>query len=181
MERPSRNPVRLVPFDPQWPAAFRQVADALQAALVPYAERIDHIGSTSIPGMLAKPVLDIDVTLHNVKDIDHATDILLRLGYEARGNRYDRGMWAFFLRDGKPAQRVYLCAPENLSHRNRIAFRDYLTAHADTAQSYATLKTRLAQAFEHDGDGYTAAKRSFIESIVRRAGQGSAVDEDDRR
>lgn len=167
--RHSRNPVRLVPFDPRWADAFRRIADGLADALAPCLSGIEHIGSTSVPGMLAKPVIDVDVTLRSLADIEPATDILLSLGYEARGNRYDDGMWAFSLRDQKPMQRIYLCAPGNRTHLRRIAFRDHLIAHEDVAEAYAALKTRLAAEFENDGDGYTAAKGDFIDAVVRRA------------
>jgi GrpB-like predicted nucleotidyltransferase (UPF0157 family) len=107
----TRNPVRLVPFDGQWAKTFREIAATLQGALSPYVLCIDHIGSTSIPGTLAKPVIDIDVTVRSLDDIGPATDILLDLGYEARGNRHDDGMWAFLFRNGAATSRTYLCPP----------------------------------------------------------------------
>jgi GrpB-like predicted nucleotidyltransferase (UPF0157 family) len=165
----TRHPVRLVPFDRQWAKMFRDRAAALQGALSPHVDSIDHIGSTAIPGMLAKPVIDIDVTVRSLDDIAPATHILVGLGYEPRGNHHDDDMWAFLFRDNVSSCRTYLCPPENLTHRRRMAFRDYLIARPDAAKDYATLKTRLAAKFESDGDAYTAAKRDFIESILLRA------------
>ncbi|MBX4859504.1 GrpB family protein [Rhizobium sophorae] len=164
----THSPVELVPCDPQWPQAFRRIRDRL-LALLPQALSIDHIGSTSIPGMIAKPIIDIDIVLPGLGHIDGATRVLLAEGYEPRGNRYDDQVWAFLSRNLEPAERVYLCPTGNGTHRNRLAFRDYLVAHPLAAADYAALKRRLAAEFRMDGDGYTAHKREFVDATVARA------------
>lgn len=165
----SRNPVELVAYDPGWPAAFQRIRDALHHVLQPNVMAIDHIGSTSIPGMVAKPLIDLDVTLRGHSDIAPATKVLISMGYEPRGNRYDDDMWAFLLRDEKPGQRIYLCPPQNRTHIERMIFRDYLVAHGNLAADYAALKLRLAAIFRNDGDAYTAAKRDFIRDVLELA------------
>ncbi|MBY5521130.1 GrpB family protein [Rhizobium leguminosarum] len=164
----THNPVELVPYDPQWPQAFQRIRGRL-LALLPQALSIDHIGSTSIPGMIAKPLIDIDIVLPGLEHIEDATRRLLADGFEPRGNRYDDEVWAFLSRGSVPAERVYLCPEGNGTHRNRLAFRDYLIAHPQAAADYAALKRRLAAEFRMDGDRYTAHKREFVDAIVARA------------
>lgn len=164
----THDPVELVPYDPQWPEAFRRIRDKL-LVLLPQALSIDHIGSTSISGMSAKPLIDIDIVLPGLGHIEGATDVLLAEGYEPRGNRYDDEVWAFLSRGSVPRERVYLCPTGNGTHRNRLAFRDYLIAHPQAAANYAALKRRLAAEFRMDGDRYTAHKREFVDAIVARA------------
>ncbi len=93
----AHSPVELVPHDPQWPQAFQRIRDRL-LTLLPQALSIDHIGSTSIPGMTAKPLIDIDIVLPDLGHIEGATRVLLVEGYEPRGNRYDDEVWAFLSR-----------------------------------------------------------------------------------
>ncbi|MBY5769140.1 GrpB family protein [Rhizobium laguerreae] len=164
----THNPVELVPYDPQWPQVFQRIRGRL-LALLPQALSIDHIGSTSIRGMIAKPLIDIDIVLPGLVHIEDATHALLAEGYEPRGNRYDDEVWAFLSRGSVPAERVYLCPAGNGTHRNRLAFRDYLIAHPQTAADYAALKRSLAIEFRMDGDGYTAHKREFVDAVVARA------------
>ncbi|MGO7427156.1 GrpB family protein, partial [Rhizobium ruizarguesonis] len=157
-----------MPCDPQWPQAFQRIRGRL-LALLPQVLFIDHIGSTSIPGMIAKPLIDIDIVLPGPWHIEDATRVLLAEGYEPRGNRYDDDVWALLSRGSVPAERVYLCPTGNGTHRNRLAFRDYLIAHPLAAADYAALKRRLAAEFRMDGDGYTSHKREFVDAIVARA------------
>ncbi|MBY5623059.1 GrpB family protein [Rhizobium leguminosarum] len=164
----THNPVELVPYDPQWPQVFQRIRGRL-LALLPQALSIDHIGSTSIPGMITKPLIDIDIVLPGLVHIEDATRVLLADSFEPRGNRYDDEVWAFLSRGSVPAERVYLCPEGNGTHRNRLAFRDYLIAHPQAAADYAALKRRLAAEFRMDGDRYTAHKREFVDAIVARA------------
>ncbi|OWV70126.1 hypothetical protein ATY77_18975 [Rhizobium sp. R634] len=165
------KPVELVSYDRQWPEAFQRIRGKL-LALLPQALAIDHVGSTAIPDMAAKPLIDIDIVLPGLEHIEDATRVLLSENYEPRGNRYDDEMWAFLSRDLVPAERVYLCPIGNRTHKNRLAFRDYLIAHPEAAADYAALKLRLAAEFRMDGDRYTAEKREFVDTIVTRALRG---------
>ncbi|MBX4888438.1 GrpB family protein [Rhizobium bangladeshense] len=162
------RPVEIVNYDREWPVAFQRIRAKL-AALLPQALAIDHVGSTAIPDMTAKPLIDIDIVLPGLEHIESATQVLLSENYEPRGNRYDDQVWAFLSRDSLPAERVYLCPVGNGTHQNRLAFRDYLIAHREAAGEYAALKRRLAAEFKMDGDRYTAEKREFVDTIVTRA------------
>ncbi|PDT16134.1 hypothetical protein CO670_13795 [Rhizobium sp. J15] len=165
------KPVELVSYDKQWPEAFQRIRGKL-LALLPQALAIDHVGSTAIPDMAAKPLIDIDIVLPGLEHIEDATRALLSENYEPRGNRHDDEMWAFLSTGLAPAERVYLCPVGNRTHKNRLAFRDYLIAHPEAAADYAALKLRLAAEFRMDGDRYTAEKREFVDTIVTRALRG---------
>jgi len=161
--------VKLVPYDPDWPAAFQHIRDKLERLLAPYVVDIEHIGSTSIPGLAAKPLVDIDIILRSSDDVPPATQRLLDQDYEPRGNRYDDGVWAFMLRDSKPPERVYLCPPNNQTHERRMIFRDHLRSHPDDMAAYARLKRELAEKYRDNGDRYTAEKRHFVDAIIDKA------------
>lgn len=161
--------VELVPYDRAWPEDFEHIREKLERLLAPYAVTTEHIGSTSVPGIAAKPLINVDIILRSAADIPVATQRLLDQGYEPRGNRYDDDVWAFMRRDGRPPERIYLCPPNNRTHEHRVIFRDYLRAHPAEATAYAALKLELAEIHRHDGDRYTAEKRHFIDAIMEKA------------
>lgn len=161
--------VEIVPYDLRWPHCYAGIEAELIALLGNTVAGIDHIGSTAVPGMPAKPVIDIDVTLRDPTCIAQVADALVGAGFEARGNRHNDDVWAFLRRGEKLAERVYLCTPGNETHQKRITFRDFLRGHKDAAEVYAGLKYQLAAQYPYDGDRYTAAKREFIDDILTRA------------
>ncbi len=161
--------VEIVPYDAAWPARFSEIAHALKALLGDYVLDIHHIGSTSIPGMAAKPLIDIDVIMPTAANVIDACPLMEAAGYEPRGNRYDADIFAFMKRSATPRQRIYLCPEGHDTHHRRIQFRDYLRTHPQAASDYQALKLKLAEDFEYDGDGYTAAKAAFVHDIVARA------------
>jgi GrpB-like predicted nucleotidyltransferase (UPF0157 family) len=168
-----RTAVELVPYDPDWPAAFQRIRGKLERLLAPYVVTIEHIGSTSIPGLAAKPLVDIDIILCSSGDIAPATQLLLNQDYEPRGNRYDDDVWAFMLRGGTPPERIYLCPPDNQTHQRRVIFRDHLRSHPGDMAAYAALKQGLAEQYRDDGDRYTAEKRQFVDAIINKASHAS--------
>jgi GrpB-like predicted nucleotidyltransferase (UPF0157 family) len=163
--------VEIVAYDPEWPDRFLDIANDLRALLQEQAIAIHHIGSTSIPGLSAKPLIDIDVILPTARDVIAACPIMVQADYEPRGNRYDPDIFAFMKRSEAPGQRVYLCPDGHDTHHRRMLFRDHLRAHPQTAVAYQALKLKLSRDFEYDGDGYTAAKAAFVNAIVD--GEGS--------
>lgn len=167
--------VEIVPYDANWPQRYLDAEQKLRGILGVRVIAVDHIGSTAVPGMPAKPIADIDVTLRDLSDVPAASALLVEAGYQARGNRYDDDVWAFLLHGAQPTQRVYLCPPGNETHRRRLVFRDHLRADSAAATAYSSLKARLASQFPYDGDRYTAEKRDFINAVVDRALQTSAA------
>ncbi|WP_283194333.1 GrpB family protein [Rhizobium sp. AN80A] len=163
--------VEIVPYDAEWPTHFREIAASLKTLLGDRVLDIHHIGSTSIPGVAAKPLIDIDVILPTAADVIDACPLMETTGYEPRGNRYDADIFAFMKHTAAPRQRIYLCPEGHDTHQRRILFRDYLRTHPQAAADYQALKLELVEAFEYDGDGYTAAKAAFVNDIVARAGR----------
>jgi len=160
--------VEVVDYDHDWPQAFLDVSKHLSGLLGSTVIAIDHVGSTAVPGRAAKPIIDVDVTMEGAEAIAAGSAALVADGFMARGNRYDECVWAF-VRQGPPGQRVYLCPPLSVTHRRRLIFRDQLRRSPETAEAYAALKRRLSVDFAYDGDGYTAAKRRFIDAVVERS------------
>jgi len=161
--------VELSAFDPNWTNDFSAAEVLLRATLGKYVVSVDHIGSTAVPGLAAKPIIDIDITLSSLDDVPDASAELIKLGFEPRGNRYDDDVWAFLWKRRMPQIRVYLCPRSNQTHERRMLFRDYLRQHEEVATEYAVLKRRLADQFPYDGDRYTSEKSAFISDIVGRA------------
>jgi GrpB-like predicted nucleotidyltransferase (UPF0157 family) len=161
--------VELVPYDPNRIHDFSGAEARLRSSLGACVLAIDHVGSTSIPGICAKPIIDIDVTVSGLTDIPVASVNLVDVGFEPRGNRYDDDVWAFLYRTPTPQIRAYLSPPGNRTHFRRLLFRDYLRRNDEAAAAYSTLKQELARRFPYDGDSYTLEKSEFVSEIVGRA------------
>jgi GrpB-like predicted nucleotidyltransferase (UPF0157 family) len=165
----NRRGIVIVDYDPQWPSTFDAAGDKLVRLLGGGVVEISHVGSTSIPGLCAKPKIDVDVVLYAEEAIPAGIEILERSGYTFHGNKYNDGMWAFTTGRGSFGERVYLCGPGNITHQKRILFRDYLRTHPDEAAIYGELKRRLAAEASDDWDYYTSGKGPYVASIVRKA------------
>lgn len=168
---PGREPVRVVPYDPAWPARFEVFRDRLAAVLGPVAGRIEHVGSTSVPGLPAKPVIDIQVSVPDVEAEAAYRPPIESCGWplSARepGHRYFRPP------NGAPrVVQVHVCSVGSAWERNHLLFRDHLRTHPETAEAYAALKRRLAAEHGHDRLLYTDLKSPFILGVLRRAGAG---------
>lgn len=159
--------VEVVDYDHDWPQVFLDVSKHLSGLLGSTVIAIDHVGSTAVPGLAAKPIIDVDVTMDRAEAIAAGSAALVADGFVARGNRYDDGVWAF-AKHGSPGQRVYLCPRFSDTHCRRLIFRDELRRSPEMAEAYAALKRGLAIDFAYDGDGYTVAKRRFIDEVVER-------------
>lgn len=169
------DPVVVVPYDPAWPDWFAQVAAFVAPALVGTGGTIAHVGSTAVPGLAAKPVIDIDVIVDRPR-FPHARARLEEIGYLHQGDQGITDREAFKLTDPRakqalPPHHLYVCMSDAAELRRHLLFRDYLRAHAADAQAYARLKCRLADRFRDDRDGYTEAKGPFIRQVMRNAGE----------
>src|SRR5688572_16001160 len=141
-DRP-RELVALTPYDPVWPERFDVMRARLAAVLGEVAVRIDHVGSTAVPGLSAKPVIDIQVSVPDVTDEDAYRDLIESLGFGLRWiephHRYFRPP------PGLPREhQVHVCSVGSHWERIHLLFRDYLRSHPETAAEYATLKAQLA-------------------------------------
>ena len=158
--------VRVDPWSPAWAADFERVAADLRAALatVPSA-RVEHVGSTSVPGLAAKPILDIDV----IVDGEHmaaAVAALAAVGYVHRGDLGVVDREAFVAPDDDPVRHVYVCRAGSLHVRNHLAVRDVLRRRSDLRDEYADAKLALAADPDLDIDTYIARKSGVLQKVL---------------
>lgn len=162
--------IRVIEYDPVWPDAFRIVKTEIAERLGDLLGSIHHIGSTAVPGLPAKPKIDIDAVVRSPEDLPEAVAIMRTdTTYAFHGDPYGDGKWTFTQGRGPWGVRLYLCAPDNETHRRRILFRDYLRTHPERADAYAALKRRLASDAEGDWSFYTGGKTDFVNETVRLA------------
>jgi putative glutamine amidotransferase len=157
-------------YDADWPARFVTESSAIRAALGDQVVRIDHVGSTSVPGLAAKPTVDIQVSVRSMVPRNAYVEPLVRVGY-----RWAVDPWTdeheFFSREvgGERSFHVHVCPDGSEWERRHIAFRDWLRANPEDAARYERLKRELAERHPRDTYSYAAAKTSFIQAIQDRA------------
>jgi GrpB-like predicted nucleotidyltransferase (UPF0157 family) len=169
----SGGSVGLREYDPRWPARFRALAERAKGVLGGVAVAIEHVGSTAVPGMPAKPVIDLDVVVR-AGDVPEAIRRLGTLGYVHRGNQGIEGRESFRPPSGDEPHHLYVCVPDSRGFRDHVVFRDHLRAHPGAALRYADLKRALAERYRDDRAAYQSAKGGFIDSITRQAERESA-------
>ena len=162
-------PIIVVDYDPQWPIQFARLRAPIADTLGDLAQAIEHVGSTSVPGLAAKPIIDIDVLLSTNDAMLDAIARLATLGYEHEGDLGIAGREAFRHAPNLPVHHLYVCTPDCGEYRRHIAFRDYLRRHREQAEAYGALKRRLAAQFLNDRAGYGVAKDAFVRAILERA------------
>ena len=158
----------LSPYDTTWPLEFAAEADRIERACRGLALRLEHIGSTSIPGLSAKPVIDILAGRPSNVSGDAYVPAFRALGYEHKG-AYGVPGRNYFRRGTPRTHHVHLVSSSSEVWQDHLLFRDYLRAHPETAREYETLRRELAARYLTDKEKYTDAKGPFIRSIVRRA------------
>lgn len=164
------GPIAVVPYDPQWPALFERLRDEIGDTLAGIPFEAHHIGSTAVPGLCAKPKIDIDVVLQSAADIAKSLDLLKMTDLSYHGCPYNDGMWTFTSRRGlSPGHRLYVCVPDTATHLKRVLFRDCLRAHPEVAAAYGALKRDLVVSSGGDWHIYTNGKSAFVADVVERA------------
>jgi GrpB-like predicted nucleotidyltransferase (UPF0157 family) len=163
------EPLAIVPYDPAWPERFAGLGRELRAGLGDVALRIDHIGSTSVPGLAAKPVIDIQVSVIAFEPLAAFRRPLERLGYVYRADNPERTKRYFREPPGRRRTHVHVRRAGSFSEQWALLFRDYLRADREAATEYETVKRRLAIRFRDDRHAYTDAKVPFLWEIIRRA------------
>ena len=158
--------VTIAEYDPAWADRFAEIAASVSNALGPLALAIEHVGSTSVPGLAAKPIIDIDIAVGDQHAVQEAIRLLAVLGYEHRGDLGVPGREAFSIPPGAIPHHLYVCTSDNPEFKRHLAFRDRLRSHRGIAERYGDLKRRLAAQFGNDREGYTAAKTGFIEQVL---------------
>ncbi|REJ04677.1 GrpB family protein [Microbacterium bovistercoris] len=169
--------VIVTPYSPEWPGLFDRIAAELQTALtgVPVVG-IEHVGSTSVPGLVAKPIIDVDVIVRR-EDVPAAVGALEAAGYVHRGDLGLVDREAFFAPDDGLARHVYLCVDGTLQVRAHVAVRDALRADAGLRDRYAAVKAELSADPSMDIDRYIAGKSDVLQDVLAV----SSLTEDEKR
>ncbi|MDD6835357.1 MAG: GrpB family protein [Solobacterium sp.] len=164
--------VVVLPYDEQWKHDFLQIKAELANVLGQLAMEIEHVGSTSVQGLSAKPIIDIDIVIKDYNELEKVISALGKIGYQHEGNLGITGREAFGY-DGKEhlcKHHLYVCPEDSPELKRHIAFRDYLQTHPDAVQEYSRIKEEGAQLFPDDIDRYIEHKSPFIEKIYAEIG-----------
>jgi len=168
------NSITIEDYNPEWPRHFAEITAPIRSALDGMVVAIEHVGSTAVPGLAAKPVIDIDVVLKNAGDLPDVVNRLHPLGYRYRGDLGIAGREAFSGPEDLFPHHLYVCLTDGGEYRRHIAFRDYLRAHPDAMSEYAALKRELAVSCGDDRAEYSRAKSHFVMDILAKAAGGNA-------
>jgi GrpB-like predicted nucleotidyltransferase (UPF0157 family) len=173
-----RGTVRLVSHDPGWAALYAEESELLISTFGDVILAIEHVGSTAIPGIPAKPIIDIDIGVESLDVAQAMKDRFSRIGYEHRpyvpGKSFgDMAEQELYVRGSEESRTHYVhVTVYGSDYWNRaLLFRDYLRQNACRAQEYAALKTRLAQENPEDRSAYTRGKGDFISETLEIAGK----------
>lgn len=170
MRASADEPIRLVPYDPAWPERFEAEAAALEAAIGSYAiGGIHHVGSTAVPGLAAKPIIDILVGVRSLEESRACFEPLARLGYLYAPYLAEEMHWFCKPHPSRRTHHLHLVPVDSKRYRDELALRDRLRADRGLAVEYAALKRTLATRFENDREAYTEAKSDFIREALRQA------------
>jgi GrpB-like predicted nucleotidyltransferase (UPF0157 family) len=175
----------LKPHDPVWLDVFEELRSSLVVVLGDTEIQIEHVGSTAIPGLPAKPILDLDIVISDLESLVSMESALVKIGYYARGNQGVPGRYAFrqsdsFVPRTEPPQswmphHLYVCFADSLALKNHLCFRDALLADPELVAEYARMKEELVHRPGMDRETYTRAKTAFILKVL--AGAGFPADE----
>lgn len=162
--------VRVVDYDPTWPARFEEEAALLELVIGPWATGgIHHVGSTAVPGLAAKPVIDILVGVDSLDASRECIALVEPLHYLHSPYRVEEMHWFCKPDPAARTHHLHLVTTDSPRFVNEIAFRDYLRAHPERADAYAQLKRDLAEQFRHDREAYTMGKTGFVVETLHLA------------
>lgn len=164
--------VVVLPYDEQWKQDFLVIKNELTSALGELALRIEHVGSTSVEGLSAKPIIDIDVVIKDHSVFKEVVSALGAIGYRHEGDLGIAGREAFKY-DGKEHLRkhhLYVCPEDSAELKRHTAFRDHLRTHPDAVREYSRIKEEGAKLYPYDIDRYIEHKSPFIQKIYAEIG-----------
>jgi GrpB-like predicted nucleotidyltransferase (UPF0157 family) len=173
-DRPG-DPIEVVEYDPRWPEQYERWRAMIVAALGDVALRVEHVGSTAVPGLPAKPVVDVQVS---VVDIERETDYVAKLENAGLQLRTRDALRRFFrpFPDRPRTVHVHVCPADSKWESDHVLFRDYLRTHADAREGYASAKRRAAERWWDDRIAYTDAKTGVVLDIMERAHEWAGTD-----
>jgi GrpB-like predicted nucleotidyltransferase (UPF0157 family) len=164
-----RGVVRLVPFNPGWAVLFEEEKSRLVQALGIWALDIQHVGSTAIPGGVAKPIIDIAIAVHNFEAAFACVKPMETLGYLYGGENGIPRRHYFVKRNPATTHHIHMFEITSKEWPEHLLFRDYLRSHPEIVQGYADLKRQLVEQFPMNRELYTEGKAEFIRSVIDQA------------
>ena len=164
--------VIVVPYDEAWKSDFAAIKSELAEALGNFAVAIEHVGSTSVEGMSAKPCIDIDVVIEDISMFDLVANALAARGYIHEGNLGipDREAFRYTDKPHLKTHHLYVCPQNSAELHRHITFRDFLRSEPRAAKKYSSVKEEAARLFPDDIDKYIAYKASCIEELYAQCG-----------
>jgi GrpB-like predicted nucleotidyltransferase (UPF0157 family) len=171
-DRQRQDPIKIIPYDKSWPASFDHHRSRVESALRPWiVGPVEHIGSTSVPGLAAKPIIDM---LARVSNFDHTAGIVEAMSgigwtHAPEPDDQQARKWSFCFPDIVwRTHHLHVHEAGSQRWQSLLTFRDHMRSHPDDAAEYARIKTRLANADTHDRPRYRAGKAPFIEQLLIR-------------
>ena len=170
MKKPRR--IFIVDYQAAWTRHFERLSTHLSSTLGELILHIEHVGSTSVPRLAAKPIIDMDIVIASIDVFERVSGKLAFLGYIHEGTRGIPERESFTRTSGDipypsaPKHNLYVCLRSSRELQRHLSFRDHLRANPEVARAYAKLKRQLAKRHPNDGEAYCDAKTHFIESIL---------------
>jgi GrpB-like predicted nucleotidyltransferase (UPF0157 family) len=170
-------PAEVVEYDPRWPLWF----DEIRARLTPYLSglphHIEHVGSTAVPGLAAKPIIDVDIVVPTADLVPAVVAALVTAGYQHEGDQGIPGREAFVLPpDAVRYHHLYLVVEGNKPHRDHILLRDHLWTNPADRERYAVRKRELVYLLTTDRSAYVDGKAALVEELIARAAYSQPAD-----
>jgi len=163
------DPIEVVAADPAWAGEFQAIGHRLREALGRAAVRIDHVGSTAVPGLDAKPVIDIQVSVDRLDPDEPFRLPLERLAFRFQSTNPDRSKRFYREPPGSRRTHVHVRRVGSVDEQLTLLFRDFLRASAAARREYAAAKHELARTYHHDREGYVRAKEPTVWALLRQA------------
>lgn len=167
------DPILVTPYDKQWPILFQEFGQEIRSVLGEDALRIDHIGSTSVPNLAAKAIIDIQISVASLEPLDTFRISLERIGLLYRGDNPDLTKIYFRERAGERRTHIHVRKAGSWSEQFALLFRDYLRSHPTECEIYANEKYRLMYKYENERDKYVEGKAPIIYEIIKKANDWS--------
>lgn len=161
--------IEVVSYDPAWPDLFENEALLIKSIFSEIFVAVHHIGSTSVPGLAAKPTIDIILVVKDIRMVDKFNDQMEKLGYEAWGEYGIAGRRFFVKGENKRTHHVHAFQEDSQEIARHLCFRDYLKSHPNEAKEYAELKIKLAKQFAYDRRGYVENKKDYVKLLEKKA------------
>jgi GrpB-like predicted nucleotidyltransferase (UPF0157 family) len=164
-------PAEVVDYNPDWPRWFAEIRTRLEPYLADVPHVCEHVGSTAVPGLAAKPIIDIDVVVPSADLVPAAVTRIEAAGYRHEGDQGIAGREAFSLpADAVHYHHLYVVVDGNKAHRDHVLLRDHLRANAADRVRYAVRKRELAHLLTTDRTAYVSGKSALVEELIARAG-----------